>query len=140
MRWTSPSRGCVAWILGASALALALSTPARGASPSPGDGVRRLSGGSGSPQTPVANAAGVRSAPKSGWKPYDYEKAKVRAQGVSSGALVVLAYLMMLVTLVGYVLVLARRQRHLAEDFAALRRKSRASASSTGTAHLDGAG
>ena len=56
-----------------------------------------------------------------GWKPYDY--AKRRPESIPSGTLVIIAYIIIWVVVLAYVVILARRQSKLREELAELRRR-----------------
>jgi len=92
-------------------LALLGAAPAA-AAPGPMSGPPALSGAAMSPGTMNGK-----------WKPYDYGQAPSRREEIPSGTLVVVAYIVLWAVLLGYVVLLAVRQRRLMADLRDLRRE-----------------
>ncbi len=74
-------------------------------------------------QPAVAGAAMSPGAMNGKWKPYDYGEAQSRREEIPSGTLVVVAYIVLWGVLLGYVVLLAMRQRRLMADLRDLRRE-----------------
>jgi CcmD family protein len=73
----------------------------------------------------MAQKAGPKADPQrgmKGWKPYDYSKRQGK-ESIPSGTLVIIAYVIIWMVVLAYVVILARRQSKLREELAELRRR-----------------
>ena len=91
-----------------------------------------VSMGAGQPPAAGNTNATNAKAVDGGYKKFEYHKQSQAAQRIPSPTLVIIAYCLLWAVVLGYILLLSRRQKQLREELAALRKRINEATQATG--------